>query len=836
MAAHSDYDFIGNYDEEREAGLLHVADHRFSPGKKQWTWGCGDFGKTWDRNLTDEDGPYIELMTGVYADNQPDFTWLKPHEEKTFVQYFMPYKGVGRVLNATKEASVGVENTENGSRIKVYATAVYPSAEITIMGNGGLSEKTTCDLTPEKCFVWNVGKNITDSHYTVTVKDKSGKELVVCKEYIKENKPIPDPAEAIKPPQEIKTCEELYLAGEHIEQYRHATFDAAEYYLEGLKRDPSDIRLNNVYGSYLYKNGLIKESIPYFYKAIEKQTRLTPNPYGGECYYNLGVALEALGEYDEAYDAFYKSTWSNETRGAGYYRLARIKCVKGEYSEASEFAQTALVRNMHDMTTRTLIAALNRKLGIKDEKFISESLAIDPLSLNLLYEQGVLTQDFTEWNLRMRGEVFNYLNSAYEYIACGLYDDAEFILSECPENPMKYYASAYVYAKRGKAENAVAAVEKADSLKTDYCFPSRIIEIALLENAVALMPNGAKAYYYLGNLYYDKKQYASAAKLWEKAVAIKKDFAMAHRNLSVYYFNKSRNYKAALSSIEKACEIEPDYPRFLLECDQLKSKTRASVTARLKTLGNSLPTVEERDDLYLRYISLLNCRGQYEKALECLKKRIFHPWEGGEGKVIAQYKFALFGLAEEKIKAKKYADAVELLEQTLTYPTNLGEGKLPNVHDNQAYYYLGVAYRAAGDSKKATEYFEKATEGDMTPSPVLYYNDQPSDYIYYIGLAHVALGQDRLAKKAFNQLVAFGERHIFDKVGYDYFAVSLPEIEIYQDELEARNRKYCKYMAALGYAGLNEIKKSSELIEQILEEQPDDQGAIALSEKIKSAR
>ena len=51
MAYHSDYDFIGNYDYKREAGLLHIADHHISPGKKQWTWGCGDFGKAWDRDV-----------------------------------------------------------------------------------------------------------------------------------------------------------------------------------------------------------------------------------------------------------------------------------------------------------------------------------------------------------------------------------------------------------------------------------------------------------------------------------------------------------------------------------------------------------------------------------------------------------------------------------------------------------------------------------------------------------------------------------------------------------------------------------------------------------------
>jgi hypothetical protein len=92
MAAKSEYDFVGGYDYGKEAGLLHVADHHISPGKKQWTWGCGDFGKAWDRQLTDSDGPYIELMTGMYCDNQPDFSWLKPYEEKVFLQYFMPYK------------------------------------------------------------------------------------------------------------------------------------------------------------------------------------------------------------------------------------------------------------------------------------------------------------------------------------------------------------------------------------------------------------------------------------------------------------------------------------------------------------------------------------------------------------------------------------------------------------------------------------------------------------------------------------------------------------------------------------------------------------------------
>jgi len=48
-------------------------------------------------------------MCGVYTDNQPDFTWLQPGEEKRFTQYFMPYRGVGRLGNATAAACVGLE-------------------------------------------------------------------------------------------------------------------------------------------------------------------------------------------------------------------------------------------------------------------------------------------------------------------------------------------------------------------------------------------------------------------------------------------------------------------------------------------------------------------------------------------------------------------------------------------------------------------------------------------------------------------------------------------------------------------------------------------------------
>lgn len=33
--------FVGAYHHDERGGLLHVADHHVSPGKKQWSWGTG---------------------------------------------------------------------------------------------------------------------------------------------------------------------------------------------------------------------------------------------------------------------------------------------------------------------------------------------------------------------------------------------------------------------------------------------------------------------------------------------------------------------------------------------------------------------------------------------------------------------------------------------------------------------------------------------------------------------------------------------------------------------------------------------------------------------------
>ena len=92
-----------------------------------------------------------------------------------------------------------------------------------------------------------------------------------------------------------------------------------------------------------------------------------------------------------------------------------------------------------------------------------------------------------------------------------------------------------------------------------------IDDIVVLEKAIELNPSGAKAYYYLGCLNYDRFNYDKAIALWEGAIACDPAYAKALRNLALAYFDKKQDYMGAKVCMEKAMEYLPSEPRLLME-------------------------------------------------------------------------------------------------------------------------------------------------------------------------------------------------------------------------------------------------------------------------------
>ena len=828
MGVNSRFDFEGGYENDTKGGMLHVASHHYSPGKKQWTWGNGDFGRAWDRNLTDEatpeemaqwhidrEGfrPYIELMAGVYTENQPDFTWLMPYEEKQFVQYFMPYREVGIVKQASKDFVMNIEQADaTHTTFKILATS---KKEVRIVLEDKFSHEyynQVVTLSPEEVLIETVDTQdaqLSDMFLTID-RPENPRMLPLLEWHAEDDKirPIPDAAEAALSPQDTKTVDQLYLTGLHLEQYRHATWSALDYYEEALRRDPMDYRCNMQMGLWYLRRARFDKAITYLETAVKVQKKRNPNPYDGEALFYLGVVNKLLGQYGVAYNCFWKSTWNKGWADAGYFEAACISIAAEKWEDALDELERALISNSHNHKARAMKAAVLRKLGRKDEAlaWITESYTIDPFNYVCMVEEHLLTGDDAPLNRMvelMHGNIYNYHETALDYMQAGLNNEAALVLQAAikrgvEESPLTYYYLANVMGLADVKEY----VNKAITASPDYCFPNRLEDARMLE-AFKLI-NDPKAPYYLGCLYYDKRQYDLAIENWELSAKLDPNFPTVWRNLALARFNKQGNHEQALEYMERAFHLDENDERIFMELDQLYKRLHRPHAERLAFYEQHAELIERRDDLVLEHATLLNMLGRYEEAKALIDNRIFHPWEGGEGKVSGQYQMCRLEIAKQLLqKNANDARAKQLLEECLVFPHHLGEGKLYGSQDNDFLYFLGR--------------YEEGTVGPTEPAAAMYYNDAKPDKIFYAALCYRKLGQEDKARSLFHKLINYGKQHIFDHVVMDYFAVSLPDLLVWEGDLDELNRIHCLYMLALGYYGMGDKAKAELYLRQVEE-------------------
>ena len=830
MGVNSKYNFEGGYENDTHGGMLHVASHHFSPGKKQWTWGNGDFGRAWDRNLTDEPfRPYIELMAGVYTENQPDFSWLMPYEEKMFTQYFMPYRELGVVKEASKDFIMNIEETDNGKvLLKVFATSKQQVCVILRNDNGEVYYQKEITLSPEEVMeeLVDVG-NAKFNELTFEIKKQFvyGVRNVLCwHAEPDEIRPIPDSAEAALLPEQVKTNEQLYLTGLHLEQYRHATWNPVDYYEEALRRDPNDIRCLNALGLWYIRKGRFEKAENFLRKAVKMILKRNPNPYDGEPIYNLGLALKYQGKIEEAYERFWKATWNKAWADAAYFEAAKISVMQGRFEDALDELNRCLIFNAHNQKAWALKAVVLRQMKCADEllKLCEEVLRTDRFNYGCRFEQYLLNNDAKVLNNMvemMHDMPNNYDEIALDYCAVGRYDEAvelwKLAISREATTPMTYFYIGWASFRQGDAVEANAWFEKAEKQAPDCCFPNRLEDILALQLAKMINPDGAYAPYYLGCLYYAARQYDVAISNWELSARINPSFPTVWRNLALGRFNKQNRQQEALEYMERAFHLDENDARILMELDQLYKRLHKPHQERLTFLQLYPELIQRRDDLVLEEITLLNQVGRYEEAMQKLDNHIFHPWEGGEGKVSAQYQICRVELAKQALTNKEYDKAIKLLSECLEYPHHLGEGKLYGAQENDFYYLLGIAYNALGQQKKAKMCWEEATKGPQEPAAAMYYNDAKPDKIFYQGMALYKLGRDGEAHGRFYRLINYGKQHIFEKQTMDYFAVSLPDLLIWDDSLDTKNLIHCKYMLALGYYGMGDMEHALRYLSEV---------------------
>lgn len=868
MCMGSRADFFGGYDHRAQAGIVHVADHHIAPGKKQWTWGNHEFGYAWDRNLTDaneqgEHPPYIELMAGVFTDNQPDFSFLQPGETKTWTQHWYPIRAIGPAHVANSEAALSLRLDGGAAQIGVAVTAVHRGARLRLARGARTLAEFTRDLSPAAPCVERVPlpRGTRVDVLTVRVLRADGHELLAYQ-------PAP-PRRATRaeiaaqaateppPPSAVASNDELHLTGLHLEQYRHATRAPEAYWREALRRDPGDSRCHLALGRWHLRRGELDAAERHLRASIARLTARNPNPADGEAHYQLARCLlarwfaqsaDAAASPTEsplladACAAAYKATWNHAWQSAGFHTLAEIACLRRDWSNAREHLERSLRRDADHLRARSLLALVLRQLNCTDEAnaLLEQNLALDPLDARSRHLLG--------W--AVPGDTQVRLDLALDYAKAGFFAEALEALNQAPgpqssgtrerfvlsrasvpseadeENtppadgtaPLVSYYRAWLCERAGRPVDA--ARHRADAAKAapDYCFPARLEEIALLTSALAAQPQDGRAAFYLGNLLYDRRRHREAIGLWERAVRHDPANAVAWRNLGLAYFNILQQPVRARRAYDAAFRAAPNDARLLYERDQLWKRLGESHVKRLRELERHPALVARRDDLSIELCALFNQSGQPDRALAVLRARRFQPWEGGEGQVLGQHVRTHLLLGRAVLARGDAPNAIAHFDAALDVPENLGEARHLLANASDVHFWLGEALAAAGLRGDARVHWKKAAHfsGDFQQMSVRAF----SEMTYFSALAWRRLGHARKAERLLRDLLAYARQLERAPATIDYFATSLPTMLLFDDDLAARQRTTALFLTAQAQLGLGETVAARRTLKRVLQRDP----------------
>ncbi len=691
FSAASEYDFFGGYDCKNNCGVVHYADHHISTGKKMFTWAYNQLASSWERALTDSDGPYAELMAGSYSNNQPDFSWLEPYETKCFSQFWYPISGLGIPTYANNNMAIRTE----GCVLKIQPTRNIKDARIRVNSGNRCVLDVNADLSVGKVFTSTLSEALNPG-WTISV-ESDGEKLLSYEDKT-----------AAKAPREIKTLGDLpfaedcktaqaaYLAGVHIYQYRDPKADCELYFKRALELDPEYLPAFIALAEAYIHRCAYKDAKDMLVRAVNIATVLNGNPESGKIYYLLGLAHERLGETDAAYEAYYKAFWNADYASAAMTAIAALDGIRGNWRDMYEHACEAIAYNNRNLTASVYTAYAKIRVGCmaEAEGILTGIIKADPLCHFARYAEVSLGK-------RKPAEFYAELYSAPSQTCIDLY--CELIRAGLKQEALDLLRGLI---NTGKASAMVYYLLGLDgrghSIKCT--FPFRDEEKYALEEAIKARPDDQFACYLLGCLLYNRKEYEKSEKLWNSCSG-----ANALRAVAICLWRRG-DRQGAIEKLHKAHHDEPGSEQLLFELVYLLNKDLRSVEEVEQIIQEAdFDLKVARDDICVELAKAYNRCGCYKKALETLEGHNFIPCEGGENAVASQYIAALNGLAKEAFDDGKINEALELYQRAMQLPDNLGAGLWNDAPLAPSLYYEGLCLELLGRAKEARDCFSKIT-------------------------------------------------------------------------------------------------------------------------------
>lgn len=793
--------FFGGYDHREGAGFVHWADHSISPGKKQWTWGDGPVGHAWDAQLTDADGPYVELMAGVFTDNQPDFSYLAPGETRSFSQFWYPIQDIGPAHQASNRLAVRLDVSDARVRVGVASASRIDDALVVLERNDGDEPTTsiaewTVSLEPGRPFIETFAEVPGAGALTVRVL-YDGVELIAYTATQNESREQ-EPWVATEPagPEQIDSIDELYLTGVHLQQYRHPTRSPLPYFEEVLRRDPFDSRASTAVGALHYRRGDYAAAREHFERALHRLTHRNLNPASGEASYRLGLVLERIGDLDEATGHFGKAAWDAAWALPAELALARISLRQLRADDALRHAAAAAQHDAANPDAALLNILALRALGRHDAAAAAltarvEADPLDSVALSLAALDSGGAAEFADpktaltaaVDLARRGQLRDALLLSTPVVAPRTPASAQIKAFGNPV-PIAHYLRALWWQRLDEPIRAAEERMAAREADSRYAFPFGLDEYDALVAAIAADASDPVAPALLGAWLLDAGRTSDALAALTSAMELGSADPVAWRNAAIATVNTGGDADTADHYLAHALQLSADDARLVFERDVLARVRGIDDRERLAALEQHGPVVLERDDLAVHYLELLVAAGRAPEALDILSTRRFQPFEGGEGQVIRVYDAASFEVARTSIESNPAA-AIELLEGGIAVPANLGEGRHPAGSMAERFVLLGDAFNRAARVDDARAAWQRARAG-AGPLAVTARPAEQADY--WVGVAHLRLGELSEAAAVWTSLDDRADVVEQQRDAVDYFATSLPELLLFDTDTEgARN-------------------------------------------------
>jgi tetratricopeptide (TPR) repeat protein len=720
------FDFFGAYEVDTDRGIVQVADHRQLSGKKAWTWGTWEFGLVSQRNLTDDDGPYIEVQSGPLP-TQSDYGALWPRDEVAWQEWWYPVHGLGDGFEfATKDVAVQTLRQNGALEIRALATARFPGATCA-MACGQIVSRQPVDLAPDRVAMVSL-PDAGEQPIEITLTSKTGDVLAEFTSPLAIPKVLPPAREAEKSDEQL-TAEELYLRGRKQDLATNRS-RAREYYEKALAQDPGCVPALRGLAV------LAVEAGDYEAAILQLERALARDPTDGLSWYFLGVShLDCpLSHKDRAQD---QNTALNEalhcaaqaarcfgTVSLGHDLAGRAYLRKHDSEKAMAAFAQAVQANPRDSLARDHL--LLAKYSCGDARVWDEARAdvvkrpTDLLPRAILALRG--DDELQRFVRDVRGCVgeleFEVLDTSYCLADLGLYADAARVLDavcvsavpEAERSPLVLYQLAYWAALLGdeaRARTYLAAAAAAHRLRE---FPAHTDTLAVLEYAAQEQPGDAQAHLYLGNLYAHLGRLEAAAARWRKSTELNPALHMALRNLALYTRVIAEDWPKAAALYRQAISARPgDQTLYRDLADVLIQDQQRPEAIRVL---ESLPAGQRRraDVLILLAQAYLD-EQRFDDVLKLLEATpYFVAWEG-QATTWKIFNQTHVGRGRTRLEQGEVAAALADFDAAMTYPENLGVGRSNKPEHAAALYWRGQALEALGRRDESREAWRQGAAG-----------------------------------------------------------------------------------------------------------------------------